>query len=240
MSDFHDQLAALVADTAATLEALRLQGAIVLPRGDPLPLGALPERPVHPVTAKPLAAPTSPPPRPSPSSPVPAATGGGVLPLLGGWAALAEGPAERLAKVIAALGERCEGCGEPPLVGVGALRSGLVLVCDRLTAAGQGMLTNMLVKVVNVEPGDIWTVTPRPCGACAIGLAQQVQAIRPRAALALGADAARLVGLTERGTWGSWAGVSAITTWHPAEIEVGPPPRKRAAFEVLTELARRR
>ncbi len=160
--------------------------------------------------------------------------------MLGGWAALAEGPAERLARVVAGLGERCEGCGEAPLLGAGALRSGLVLVCDPLIAAGQGMLTNMLVKVVTVEPADVWTASPRPCGVCASGLAQQVQAIRPNAVLAMGADAAQLTGLVERGAWGKWAGVSAIATWHPAEIEAGPAQRKRAAFDVLTEIARRR
>ncbi len=160
--------------------------------------------------------------------------------MLGGWAALAEGPTERLAKVLANLGERCDGCGEAPLTGVGALRSGLVLVCDPLTSAGQNMLSNMLVRVVSVEPGDVWTANPRPCGLCASGLAQQVLSIRPNVVLAMGNDAARMVGLEERGAWGKWAGVATITAWHPAEIEAGPAPRKRAAFDVLTEVARRR
>lgn len=262
MHDLRDELAGLVAEVSSALDALRLQGAVVLPRApassppifEPIPA----PRPVADRMHTPPAAPTAPRPRgPSavvpmraeapraaapvvvpyvPPLPAPAAPGGGGL--LGRWADQLVGPDERLAKVVAALGAACADCGEPPVLGAGAIRSGLVLCADACNDAETAVLANMLLKVVGVEPGDVWTTTPRTCPGCVAGLRLQLEAIKPRVLLALGPTTLAATGLV-RGEWGSFVGIAAIATWHPAELAADVA-RKRPTFDVLQQVAKRR
>lgn len=167
-------------------------------------------------------------------TPAPATSGG----LLGRWAEQLIGPDERLAKVVAGLGEACAACGEPPVVGVGAIRSGLGLCVDACNEAETAVLANMLLKVVGVEPGDVWTAAPRACPTCTAGLRSQIEAIKPRVLLVLGPTSVAATGLA-RGEWGSFAGVAAIATWHPGEL-ASDVARKRPTFDVLQQVAKRR
>ena len=237
MDDLRDELAGLVADVASSLEALRLQGVILLPvaAAESRPLVEDSPRPTRAAPA-PRAATIVPAARhaPAPAPPAPAAAGG----LLGRWAEQLVGPDERLEAAIVTLGEACVACGEPTVRGTGALRSGLVLVADPCTEAEASVLSNMLLKVVGVEPDDVWRVTPRRCHGCVDGLRVLVEAIRPRVMLVLGQTSTTATELV-RGEWGSFGGVSAIATWHPGEIGADVA-RKRPAFEALQAVARRR
>ncbi|MBM4364840.1 MAG: hypothetical protein FJ102_01385 [Deltaproteobacteria bacterium] len=255
VDDPRAELATLVADTMALAQSLRLQGVIGVPvesRREPSPGREEDEVRAQRELAPPRIAPSLParslptPSLPRPSQPAMAAPslappplpseGGG---LLGKWKARAQGPDDRLAVAVAALPERCEGCGEPTLVGRGGLRSSLVLLAPVAQGEASTMLANMLLKVLSVEPGDAWTAAPRACVSCLGALARQVEAIRPRVVLALGPEVGSALGLVERGRWGRWAGADAIWTWHPEEI-LADATRKRAAFEVLKEVAGRR
>ncbi len=304
MHDLRDELAGLVADVTATLEAMRLQGTIVLPVGDRIGASRSPEpeppspaaysrggadpgparrfepprpepraAPIPPSRAepRPVPAPTIaaplPEPRPSPplgsapelvvrtvtTAPTPAPapapgegamfgggfgaapTGGG---LLGAWGAKLAGPEDRLAKVVAELGPTCPACGEVTVTGVGGVRNGLVLLRTPCTAAEAVVLGNMLVRVVGVEPDDVWTAAPRACATCADAVKRQVEAIKPRVVLVLGEAAAAALGLSI-GVWGSFGTIAAVATFHPAEMAADAN-RKRPAFAVLQEVAGRR
>ncbi len=251
VDDPRSELATLVADTMALVQSLRLQGVIGVPiesRRDVSPRGGEDEaralrelstpRPVLPLPPQSVAPARPPPAAPAPSlapPPLPSEGGG----LLGKWTARVPSPEERLAAAIAALPERCEGCGEPTLVGRGGLRAGLVLLAPVASGEASTMLANMLLKVVNVEPDDAWVAAPRSCRACVGALARQVEAIKPRVVLALGPEVGATLGLIERGRWGRWAATDAVWTWHPEEI-LADATRKRAAFEVLKEVAIRR
>ena len=229
MDDLRDELAGLVADATSVLEALRLQGVILLPAASSggSTLAEVPPKPTR----------AAPPPsaiRPVPS-PTPAPAAGGFL---GRWAEQLVGPDERLEGVVSTLSEACALCGEPTVRGSGALRSGLVLCADACTDAEAAVLSNMLLKVVGVEPDDVWRVTMRPCSGCVEAIRLQVEAIRPRVILVLGAQSTAATELT-RGDWGSFAGAAAIATWHPSEIGADSG-RKRPAFEALQGVARRR
>jgi uracil-DNA glycosylase len=132
----------------------------------------------------------------------------------------------------------CAGCGEPPVLGTGGVRSGMALLYDAGSAADEAVLANMLVRVVGVEPADVLRFQPRACHACADAVTAQLDAVRPRVVLALGPLARGLL-FGEPGAWvrlGAW---SAIGTWHPAELATDPA-RKRVAFEVLKGVAARR
>ncbi|GDX81231.1 hypothetical protein LBMAG42_30420 [Deltaproteobacteria bacterium] len=259
MHDLRDELAGLVADVSSALDALRLQGVLVLPRApaslpriaDPEPLARAENPQVHtqppaprprgassvlPLRAEAPRSDSAHPPPPIAEPPAPAPAGGGGL--LGRWAEQLIGPDERLAKVVESLGAACNECGEPPVVGVGAIRSGLALCADACSEAETNVLANMLLKVVGVEPSDVWTAAPRRCPGCIAGLRRQIEAIKPRVLLVLGPTAVAATGLA-RGEWGSFAGLAAIATWHPSELAADVA-RKRPTFDVLQQVAKRR
>ncbi|MBM4390453.1 MAG: hypothetical protein FJ090_04985 [Deltaproteobacteria bacterium] len=259
VDDPRAELATLVADTVSLVQSLRLQGVIGVPvesrreaspgseeevraQRELTPTRTAPSLPTPSLPAAVVPMPPSPSPAPlamaAPallSRPLPSEGEG----LLGKWKARAQGPEERLAAAVAALPEHCEGCGEPTLAGRGGLRSSLVLLAPAARGEASTMLSNMLLKVLSVEPGDAWTAAPRACASCIGALARQVEAIKPRVVLALGPEGGSGLGLVERGRWGRWAGADAIWTWHPEEI-LADATRKRAAFEVLKEVANRR
>lgn len=133
----------------------------------------------------------------------------------------------------------CEACGQPTLTGKGGLDSNLVLLAAPADGDSGAMLSNMLVKVVLIEPGDAWWVFPRPCKTCADAVARQVAAIRPRVVLALGATAGAMLGGAKLGEWTRYGQADAVYTWHPDEI-LSDAGRKRVVFGHLQEVARRR
>ncbi len=253
MHDLRAELAALVADVAEAFEGLRGQGVRFVPRESEAfvphvepeaprpapPLQAPPARPPPRVEAPapPRAAAPPPPPRASPAPPPPPApaAGGG---LLDRWADKLAGPAERLRRAQEKLGEACPGCGELPQLATGGLTSGMAMLYDAGTDTDAATLTNMLVRVVGVEPADVLTFHPRACATCAVGVQAQIEAARPRVVLALGPNARALLA-AEPGRWVRFAGVDAIGTWHPSE-QGSDVARKRAAFEALKQVASRR
>ena len=257
MRELREELATLSADVAEAVEASRLLGtadvpcepegvavpsARAAPRVLPAPRPAPPVvRPAPPPRAPAATAPATPAPTPTttlPAPPLPPAApvqGGG---LLGRWAAQVAGPAERLRVVQERLGERCSGCGEPMIAASGGLESGMALLYDRGAEADQSVLTNMLVRVVGVEPADVFTLEPRTCGSCAEAAVAQLEAIRPRVILALG-PLARAMTRSPPGAWTRLAGTDAVGTWHPSE-QGSDAAHKRAVFDVLKQVASRR
>jgi uracil-DNA glycosylase len=115
----------------------------------------------------------------------------------------------------------------------------MILVAAPATGAAQTMLANMLLKVVAVEPLDVWHVFPRPCSTCAATLERFVLAIRPRVILGLGAEARAMLGQPALGAWVRFAQIETIVSWHPDEIEADSS-RKRAVFGHLQELSKKR
>ena len=100
------------------------------------------------------------------------------------------------------------------------------------------MLDRMLVHVLALEAADVWTVAPVACSTCAARVRSQVEAIAPRAVLAMGPAAQALIGASGRGVWGRWAGAEAVATFHPEEL-LRVPDDKRHAFAHLKDVARR-
>jgi hypothetical protein len=269
MHALRDELNALVAVVTESLEGLRLQGMLYVPReghstppieasreshgGAPaskpvaIPPGptraaiaaahssarAAPSVPQRPVAERPPAQRAAAPSPPPSVAPEPVSGG-----LLGRWASQVAGPAERLRRAQAQLGEHCVGCGEPTRQALGGVQSGMALLYDEGSEADLSVLANMLVRVVGVEPADVLTAYPRTCGACGDGLRAQFEAARPRVILALGPLSRALLS-AEPGQWTRLAGAPAVGTWHPSEqgADAG---RKRAVFEVLKQIAAQR
>jgi uracil-DNA glycosylase len=111
-------------------------------------------------------------------------------------------------------------------------------VSSPLAGEAQAMLDRMLVHVLAMEATDVWTVAPVACPTCAALVRSQVEAVAPRAILALGPAAQALTGLSGRGLWGRWAGAEALATFHPDEL-LRAPDDKRHAFAHLKDVARR-
>lgn len=263
MHDLRAELAALVADVAEAFEGLRGQGVrfvpreseAFVPRVEPEAARPAPPRPAPPARPAPRVEAPAPPPgvaapppppraaappppaRAAPAPPPPPAplAGGG---LLDRWADKLAGPAERLRRAQEKLGSACPGCGELPQLATGGLTSGMAMLYDAGTDTDAATLTNMLVRVVGVEPADVLTFHPRACATCAVGVQAQIEAARPRVVLALGPNARALLA-AEPGRWARFAGVDAIGTWHPSE-QGSDIARKRAAFEALKQVASRR
>jgi uracil-DNA glycosylase len=270
MEDARIALATLVADTQAWLDAWRRDGGVSVIDGT---LEGLPPPPTFaaPATARATSPPVAPrpgatafaaprgvaapphgsapvapragaPPDPAPvAAPVARAPGAG---LFGGrWAEATETPASRLAKVLAALPAACERCGNPPPRGTGPAGARLVVIARPLAGDAAAMFQKMLVHVLTMEPGDVWSVAPSDCPGCASHLRAQVDALAPRLVLAMGDPARIAVGLAARGVWGRWAGADALATHHPdevlAQLAAGGQEARRATFEHLKELARR-
>ncbi len=154
------------------------------------------------------------------------------------WAAAVEDGADRLARVVGTLPAACADCGAAPSRGAGNPRTRLVVVASPLAGEAQAMLDRMLVHVLAMEATDVWTVAPVACTTCAALVRGQVEAVAPRAILALGPAAQALTGLSGRGVWGVWAGAEALATYHPDEL-LRAPDDKRHAFAHLKDVARR-
>ena len=164
------ELAGLVADTLAYLDAFGAAGGtVVAPSAGRIGRAPEPLRPaavVAPVarSSPPRAAPTpgvAPPSRPAPQ-PAPVESPAS---LLGKWAALAD-PASRLADLLAGLPEVCPECGLGPARGEGNARARLALVAGAMTGASAEMFDKMLVRVLSLERGDLYSAPLRPCRSC--------------------------------------------------------------------------
>ncbi len=188
----------------------------------------------------PAAAPIPPPavaPRPAaPVGPVAAApaAGGG---LLGRWAAVLADPADELEKLFREAAPFCAGCGAPAPRSAGPLRPRLVVVAAPMSGPAEEMFGKMLVKVLALEPTDVFLLPTPACGNCGALVRRQVEIVKARIVLALGRDSIALTSGVVGG-WSRWANADVVTTFHPAEI-LEDPARRAPAFEHLKTLARR-
>ena len=158
-------------------------------------------------------------------------------------------PAARLAEIRADLGE-CTRCklhrGRTKLVfGVGNPRARLLFVGegpgaeedlrgepfvgragkkldDMIRAIGLERVDVYIANVVKCRPPDNRDPEPDEIETCSPYLARQIEAVRPRVIVTLGAPAARTllgtrVGITKlRGTWHTYRGIPVMPTYHPA------------------------
>ena len=81
-----------------------------------------------------------------------------------------------------------------------------------------------IANVVKCRPPDNRTPEAEEMSTCSPFLFAQIEAIRPRVIVALGAPAAKTLlgsrqGITQiRGTWGSFRGIPVMPTFHPAYL----------------------
>lgn len=193
------------------------------------------------------ARPAEPPPAPRPEAPA----GGGMAGLFGSkWQAALRDRGEELRDVLAAL-PACPDCGvrAESLAGSGKPEAPLVVLAagdEGATLAGEAgaMLDCMLLNVLAVERGDVWLLEANACaaagGGCRIALRRQVDVVRPRLVLAMGAATGVVLGggPAARGEWAPFGSADVLTTFHPVEL-VRRPADKRPAMEHLTTLRRR-
>ncbi|MEN9787604.1 MAG: hypothetical protein RLZZ299_2868 [Pseudomonadota bacterium] len=190
--------------------------------------------PVAPVVASVPAG--SAPPAPAESvAPAPATPSGGGL-FGGRWAAVRD-PDAALRAARDEGPDTCETCGAPPPRGVGRARATVAVIASPLAGEAAVMFDRMLVHVLVLERADVFLVAPSDCGTCAARVRKQVEAVAPRAVLAMGEGACALVGAAP-GRWSSWAGREALGTHHPDTL-LARADLKRAVFDHLKELARR-
>lgn len=199
----------------------------------PVPAAPPPPTPTARVPSASIAAPPAVARTPSPG-PDPAPGGSG---LLGRWAAVLADPAEELEKLFRETPPFCAGCGSPAPRGIGPVRQRLVVLAAPMSGAAEEMFGKMLVKVLSLEPTDVFLLPTPACVACREVVRRQVEIVKARMVLAMGRDSTPLTGGT-LGGWSRWANAEVVTTFHPAEIlEDGA--RRAPAFEHLKGLARR-
>jgi uracil-DNA glycosylase len=97
-----------------------------------------------------------------------------------------------------------------------------------------------IANVVKCRPPENRTPEPDEVGTCASFLFAQIEAIRPRVLVALGAPAAKTLlgtrtGITQlRGNWGAFRGIPVMPTFHPAYLlRVYTPENRRKVWEDL-------
>jgi DNA polymerase len=97
-----------------------------------------------------------------------------------------------------------------------------------------------IANVVKCRPPDNRAPEPDEVGTCAPFLFAQIEAIRPRVIVALGAPATKTllgtrVGITQiRGTWGTFRGIPVMPTFHPAYLlRAYTPENRRRIWEDL-------
>ncbi len=97
-----------------------------------------------------------------------------------------------------------------------------------------------IANVVKCRPPENRTPEPDEVGTCTRFLFAQIEAIRPRVIVALGAPAAKTLlgtraGITQiRGTWGSFRGIPVMPTFHPAYLlRAYTPENRRTVWEDL-------
>ncbi|MBZ5639283.1 MAG: uracil-DNA glycosylase [Acidobacteriia bacterium] len=97
-----------------------------------------------------------------------------------------------------------------------------------------------IANVVKCRPPENRAPEPDEIGTCVPFLFAQIEAIRPRVLVALGAPAAKTllgtrVGITQiRGTWGTFRGIPVMPTFHPAYLlRAYTPENRRKVWEDL-------
>lgn len=201
------------------------------PRVSPTPPPSPPRTP--PPSAR---APSPPTLQPAPPSREPAPGGAG---LFGGrWAAFLEEPGDQLARVVQEAGPTCAACGAATAVGRGDPRARLAVLAEPMGGEAAEMFDRMLVRVLALERKDVFLAPARRCGACAEVVRRQIDVVRPRVVLAMGAPAAALVGARGPGAWLRWGETDTLATFHPDDL-LARPDDKRAAFEHLKLVASR-
>ena len=130
--------------------------------------------------------------------------------------------------MVADAGARCATCGNAPAAGVGSARARLAVVAAPMAGDAAEMFDRMLVKVLMLERGDIFTLQATDCIDCRRLVARQIERVGPRAVLAMGASAHATVGVDGIGTWKG----AVMPTFHPDELALRPQD-KRAAMDHL-------
>ena len=125
-----------------------------------------------------------------------------------------------------------------PFVG----RAGQLL--DRMiTAMGYARDQVYICNVVKCRPPDNRTPLPSEASACAQFLVPQLEAVDPKAIVALGRCAAENLRCVPpsgkwRGIWGQWRGIPVMPTYHPAFL-LRSPQFKKPVWEDLQEVLRK-
>ena len=106
-----------------------------------------------------------------------------------------------------------------------------------IAAMGYGRDDVYICNVVKCRPPENRTPRPEEMLACKRFLVPQLQAVAPRAIVALGRCAAQALGVAEatgawRGRWGQFEGVAVLPTYHPAFL-LRSPEQKRVVWEDL-------
>jgi DNA polymerase len=106
-----------------------------------------------------------------------------------------------------------------------------------LAAAGAPRKTVYIANVVKCRPPGNRVPRPEEAGACLPWLRRQVEIVRPKVLLLLGATAllylAGLEGITRhRGKWAEAWGIPAMPTYHPAAL-LRDPSKKRPFWRDL-------
>ena len=97
-----------------------------------------------------------------------------------------------------------------------------------------------IANLVKCRPPENRTPEPDEVGTCARFLFAQIEAIRPRVLVALGAPATKTLlgtrtGITQlRGNWGAFRGIPVMPTFHPAYLlRVYTPENRRKVWDDL-------
>lgn len=170
-------------------------------------------------------------------------------------------PGDALAAVREDIGD-CRRCGRcnvrsRMIYGVGSAKARLVVISGALTAEEEAagtpfvgedaeMFDKMLEKVLLMERADAWLLPVLMCRgalapqqheitACRPLLLKQIDVIRPRCVLLMGAEAMMLMPGCARGTWGRLSGIATLPTWHPRELRQEPA-QKAETFRHLRDL----
>ena len=128
---------------------------------------------------------------------------------------------------------------------------------DRQGLAGAGKLLTKMMEAMGLTREEVWIgniVKCRPPGnrvplpdemeECLPYLKEQLELLRPKVIVCLGATAvkgllATTTGITKlRGSWRSFEGIDVMPTFHPAYL-LRNPPAKKDAWEDLKEVLRR-
>jgi DNA polymerase len=192
------------------------------------------------------------PPEPPPATTAVAAPGEGFLPLDDGFDAPApEDPAAGLAALREEIGD-CTRCRlheqrTNVVFGVGDPRARLIFIGEGPgadeDAQGEpfvgraGKKLNEMIKAIGLERDEVYIANVVKCrppqnrdperdevATCSRFLFRQIETIRPRVIVALGAPATKTllntrVGITKlRGTWHSFRGIPVMPTFHPAYL----------------------
>jgi uracil-DNA glycosylase len=200
---------------------------------------------------RPLPAATPPPPTAGAAAPAVLPPGGELFTLTGPGSKAPADPVERLREIREEIGD-CTRCklhaGRTHIVfGVGNPRARLLFVGEGPgadeDAQGEpfvgraGRKLNEMIRAIGLEREEVYIANVVKCrppenrapepdevGTCAPFLFAQIEAIRPKVIVALGAPATKTLlgiraGITQvRGTWGTFRGIPVMPTFHPAYL----------------------